>query len=264
MSRITKTLASLKSQQRKALATYIVAGDPDLNATYELILALEKAGVTIVELGVPFSDPMADGPVIQKASERALQSGTTLNGIFDLVARVRQRSEIPILLMGYFNPVLQYGLKRFAKRAQEVGVDAALIVDLPVEESAEFNALLKERDLDQIFLITPTSDAKRVALICENARGFLYYVSLTGVTGAKHLDVADVKKHLHHVTNKTDLPILVGFGIATPDDVRQLAPLADGVVVGTALIKVWEAATPIERLAAASHFVHELTGSLKS
>lgn len=239
-SRITTALASLKASNRKAFAAYVVAGDPDLDATEDLIFAFEEAGASIIELGVPFSDPMADGPTIQRASERALKNGVTLESIFALVARVRRKSQIPILLMGYYNPVLQFGLKNFAAAANKASVDGALIVDLPAEESDELAAHLKKTDIDLIFLATPTSDAARLKLIKKRASGFLYYVSLTGVTGAKTLDPKDVAMNLARIRKNVTLPILVGFGISKPEHVKKLKPLADGVVVGSAFLNVIE------------------------
>lgn len=243
-SRIASKLQELKSAGRKAFAAYIVAGDPDLESTEKLIHTLEAAGVSIIELGVPFSDPMADGPVIQQASERALANGVTLKSIFDLVRRVRQKSEIPILFMGYYNPILQFGLAKYANEAKSAGVDGSLIVDLPVEESLPLKNELEKHGIDLIFLLTPTSDLKRVKLIAKHGSGFIYYVSLTGVTGAATLDPKDVKKQITKLKKVIDLPILVGFGISTPEHVRSIATSADGVVVGTAILKVIANATP--------------------
>lgn len=239
-SRITKKLASLKASGKKAFAAYVVAGDPDLETTEKLIHALEGAGVSIIELGVPFSDPMADGPTIQRASERALKNGVTLEKIFALVSRVRLKSQIPILTMGYYNPVLQFGLENFAAVAKKSGVDGALIVDLPAEESDEFARHLKKADIDLIFLTTPVSDEKRLKLIDKRASGFVYYVSLTGVTGAKAVDPADVAKNLARIRKRVKLPLLVGFGISKPEHVAGLKPLADGVVVGSAFLNLIE------------------------
>jgi tryptophan synthase alpha chain len=257
-SRITTALASLKSLRRKAFAAYVVAGAPDLDATEDLVFALEEAGASIIELGVPFSDPMADGPAIQRASERALKNGVTLDKVFALVSRVRRKSEIPILLMGYYNPVLQFGLKNFAAAANKAGVDGALIVDLPAEESDEFATHLKKAGIDLIFLATPTSDASRLKLIEKRASGFVYYVSLTGVTGAKTLNPEDVANNLARIRKNVTLPILVGFGISKPEHVRNLKPLADGVVVGSAFLNVIEK-TPRSRL---RHRVKDFAKSL--
>lgn len=237
-SRIHAKLLGLRAAKRKALATYIVAGDPSPEVTVDLVLELERCGADIIELGVPFSDPMADGPVIQKASERALKNGMTLAKTIATVAAIRRHSQIPILLMGYYNPILQFGLKKFALAARSAGVDGVLVVDLPVEESEELNLELRQNELDQIFLLTPTSDAKRATLIAERGSGFAYYVSLTGVTGAATLDPKDVSRQLSRLRRHVALPILVGFGISGPEQVRQLAPFADGVVVGSAILKI--------------------------
>lgn len=258
LSRISKKLAELKSASRKAFAAYVVAGDPDAHATVDIVLALEKAGATHIELGVPFSDPMADGPVIQRASERALAKGVTLKTVLDIVRRVRERSQVPILLMGYYNPVLQYGLARFAADAADAGVDGALIVDLPVEEAAPLEAEFKTRGLDLIFLLTPVSDQKRIRIIAKHGSGFIYYVSLTGITGAASLSVADVRKNVAKLRKQIDLPILVGFGISTPEQVRAVSDCADGVVVGTAILKIIEAAAPAEAATKAHAFVKHL------
>lgn len=244
ISRITAKLQDLKSVGRKAFAAYIVAGDPDLESTEKLIYTLEAAGVSIIELGVPFSDPMADGPVIQQASERALANGVTLKSIFDLVRRVRKQSQIPILLMGYYNPILQFGLEKYAIEAASTGVDGSLVVDLPVEESLPLKSELQKYGIDLIFLLTPTSHSQRIKLINKYGSGFIYYVSLTGVTGAATLNPEDVKKQIIKLKKQIKIPILVGFGISTPEHVRSVANSADGVVVGTAILKVIAATKP--------------------
>ena len=261
-SRITKKLADIKTARRKAFAAYIVAGDPELKATEELVYALESAGASLIELGVPFSDPMADGPIIQHASERALKNGVTLEKIFALVTRVRRKSQIPILLMGYYNPVLQFGLKNFANAAKRAGVDGALIVDLPAEESGELGGHLRKAGVDQIFLLTPTSDDARIRLLKHRGSGFVYYVSLTGVTGAKTLSPADVKKNLARIRQQIKLPILIGFGIAKPAHVRKLGPLADGVVVGSAILKVIAKSTHRDLARNVGRFVGSLVRAL--
>lgn len=236
ISRITKRLTTTIKQGEKAFVPFVMAGDPSLAITEKLIYTLEKAGATLIELGVPFSDPMADGPVIQQAGERALKKNTTLKAILDLVKRVRHKTQIPILLMGYYNPILQYGLKKFALDAARSGVDAALVVDLPVEESHELRKELKKNGLNLIFLLAPTSTEKRAKLAGRFGSGFVYYVSLTGVTGAKNLDSGDVGLQIKKIRQYVKEPILVGFGISKPEHVRKLSPLADGVVVGSALV----------------------------
>jgi tryptophan synthase alpha chain len=262
-SRLTKKLAELKSKKEKAFAAYLMAGDPDWQTTENLILALEKNGATLIELGVPFSDPMADGPVIQLAAERALKNGVTLPKIFAFVKRLREKTQIPILLMGYFNPVLQFGLENFAKACCDSGVDAALIVDLPLEESQDLLTHFKKRDLDLIFLLTPTSTPARIKRLSLLNSGFIYYVSLTGVTGAATLNAKDVAQALAPIKKKVSLPILIGFGISTPEHVRALAPLADGVVVGSAFLKILEKTSPAEALTKISELTRDLSLALK-
>lgn len=262
-SRIHEKLSKLSAIKRKALATYVVAGDPSPETTVDLVLELERCGADIIELGVPFSDPMADGPVIQRASERALKNGMTLAKTIATVAAVRRHSQIPILLMGYYNPILQFGLKKFALAARSAGVDGVLVVDLPVEESAELNFELRQNELDQIFLLTPTSDAKRATLIAERGSGFAYYVSLTGVTGAATLDPKDVSRQLDRLRRHVALPILVGFGISSPEQVRQLAPFADGVVVGSSILKVMENHAPDQMIQKVGDFVTSLSTALQ-
>lgn len=235
-SRITKKLAALGKQGGKAFVPFIMAGDPSLATTEKLIYTLEKSGATLIELGVPFSDPMADGPVIQQAGERALKKKTTLKAILTLVKRVRQKTQIPILLMGYYNPILQYGLQKFSEDAARSGVDGVLVVDLPIEESRELRTALKKRGLNFVFLLAPTSDEGRAQLAGRWGSGFVYYVSLTGVTGAQSLNASDVGAQIQRLRRHVKPPILIGFGISKPEHVRKLSPLADGVVVGSALV----------------------------
>jgi tryptophan synthase alpha chain len=238
MNRIESRWKSLRAEGRKALITFVTAGDPDLQTTKELVSTLEKGGADIIELGVPFSDPMADGPVIQKASERALVQGTTLEKVIQLVREIRQQTQIPLLLMGYYNPIFAYGLKKFAKEAARAGVDAVLVVDLPLEESEELDEELKKVGMDLIYLLTPTSDTRRIRLALERARGFLYFVSMTGITGTKLRSEAEVKKKVKEVKHLTSLPVAVGFGISTPEQAREVSQIADGVVVGSALVNL--------------------------
>jgi len=240
MSRISGKFAELAGKGEKALITFITAGDPDLATTEELILQLERSGADVIELGVPFSDPMADGPTIQLASERALAAGTTLPGILSLVKSVRSKTEIPIILMGYYNPVFLYGIQRFAADASAAGVDGVLLVDLPPEESAEFKAATKEHGLDLIFLLTPTSDKSRISRVAKLGSGFIYYVSVTGVTGSR-TEVADsVFNEVAAIRQQLSLPLVVGFGISNAERAGLVAAVADGVVVGWALVKYCE------------------------
>ena len=240
MSRIGQRFDQLRARGERGLVTFITAGDPDLATTEELIGVLEKAGADIIELGVPFSDPMADGPTIQRSSERALISGTTLPAILDTVKRARRTSQVPILLMGYYNPVLKYGLERFAVDAAAAGVDGLLIVDLPPEESDELRGLLRHAGIDLICLLTPTSDDQRIDLIRTHGSGFLYYVSVTGVTGARQEVSQSVAGAVARIREHTDLPVAVGFGISTTDQASRMAAVADGVVVGSALVNLFE------------------------
>jgi tryptophan synthase alpha chain len=238
MSNISATLNVLKGQGKKALVTFVTAGDPDLATSEAIVHKLIDCGVDLIELGVPFSDPMADGPTIQMASERALAAGTTLRGVLDLVARVRQHSNVPIVLMGYFNPVFCYGPEAFSRDAAAAGVDGILLVDLPPEEADELHPLLKAAGVDLITLLAPTTDAIRSARLAAAGEGFLYYVSMTGVTGSQQVDPGAIASAVGQLKDKSPVPVAVGFGISTPDDARAVAGMADAVVVGSALVKL--------------------------
>jgi tryptophan synthase alpha chain len=220
--------------------TFITAGDPDLATTEAMIHHLEEAGADVIELGVPFSDPMADGPTIQKSSERALAAGTTLAGILSSVKRVRTECQVPLLLMGYYNPIFCYGPEKFCRDAVAAGVDGVLVVDLPPEEGAIFSRLAAAAGLDVIFLLTPTSDSTRIRKVRQLGRGFIYYVSVTGVTGAREAVAGDIRAMVESIRAEASLPVVVGFGISTPDQAAQVAAMADGVVVGSALVKLFE------------------------
>ncbi|MDR5906877.1 tryptophan synthase subunit alpha [Franzmannia qiaohouensis] len=237
MNRIDQRFAELKAQGRKALIPYITAGDPGPEHTVGFMHALVEAGADIVELGVPFSDPMADGPVIQKACERALSKGTRLVDLFDMVREFRRTdSTTPVVLMGYLNPVERIGYDTFADAAAEAGVDGVLTVDMPPEEAEEFGPVLKARGLASIFLVAPTTSNARAATICAHGEGYLYYVSLKGVTGSASLDAEDVASHLAPLREMTDLPLCVGFGIRDGASAAAVAQVADGVIVGSALV----------------------------
>ncbi len=238
MSNISATLNALKERGKKALVTFITAGDPNLATSEQIVHALIESGVDLIELGFPFSDPMADGPTIQLASERALESGTTLRGVLDMVARIRQHSNVPILLMGYYNPVFCYGLEAFARDAASAGVDGLLLVDLPPEEAEELHPWLRAAGIDLITLLAPTSDAARSARLASAGEGFLYYVSMTGVTGSKQVDAGAIAAAVHDLKEQSPVPVAVGFGVSTPDDARAVARIADAVVVGSALVKL--------------------------
>lgn len=224
----------------KTLVTFITAGDPNLAMTKKLVDALEKGGADLIELGVPFSDPMADGPVIQKASERALKKNTSLKEILKLVREVRKISQIPLLLMGYYNPIFSYGLKKFAEDAAKAGVNALIVVDLPPEESDDLDRELKKNKIDLIYLLAPTSDSARIRLVAKKARGFIYFVSMTGVTGGALKSEEEISRKIKEIRKKTSLPIVIGFGISKPEQACRMAKLADGVVVGSALVALIE------------------------
>jgi tryptophan synthase alpha chain len=238
MRRIEVRFEALKKEGRKAFVAYLTAGDPDLKTTAKLIPALEAAGVDIVEIGVPFSDPTADGTAIQAASQRALKQGVTLAKILAMIASLRRKSEIPIVLFGYYNPILSYGPEKFAADAKRSGVDGLLVVDLPPEEADELRRYTDPAGLAFITLIAPTTDPVRVAKILRGAAGFVYFISVTGVTGSAAPRTEDIRSGLAGIKRMTTLPIAVGFGISTPEQAAVIAPLADGIVVGSALIRL--------------------------
>src|SRR6185369_15503610 len=240
MSRISNKFEELKRANRKALITFITAGDPDLSLTERIVPEIATAGADIIELGVPFSDPMADGPTIQLSSERALSSGTTLAAILDSVRNVRRSSDIPIILMGYLNPIHAYGYERFCRDAAQAGVDGVLLVDMPPEESEVFLRSAGDHGVNVIFLLTPTSDASRIDTVNRLGRGFIYYVTVTGVTGARQEISDSLASELARVKKKVTLPIMAGFGISTPEQAASVATLADGVVVGSAIVKLFQ------------------------
>ena len=238
-SRIEELFLSLKEKNEKALITFITAGDPDLPTTKDIILELVSKGADIIELGIPFSDPMADGPTIQMASERALASGTTTGKVLKLVKEVRAEGcAAPIVLFGYYNPIFVYGLERFAKDARRAGADGVLIVDLPPEESGDFKAALDAEGLDFVYLLTPTSDASRIKLVAARASGFVYYVSVAGVTGARTKLATSLQSAVKKVKAGTHLPVGVGFGISTPEQAKVAAKSAEGVIVGSAIVNI--------------------------
>jgi tryptophan synthase alpha chain len=242
-TRISKRFAALRESGELGVVAYITAGDPSLDATHKFVLALAEAGADVIELGIPFSDPLADGPTIQRASERALKSGTTLAQVIDLVREIRKSSEVPIVLFSYYNPVLQMGLEKFASTAASAGADGVLITDLTPEESDEYRRVLAARNLDTIFLGAPTSTDERLAKIAAVSSGFLYLISRTGVTGAKDSLPDDLPALQRRARKVTQLPIAVGFGISLPGHVSVLGGLADAAVVGSALVSEIEKAT---------------------
>ena len=250
-ARISKRFAELRVSGELGIVAYITAGDPSLEATHKFVLALAEAGADIIELGVPFSDPLADGPTIQRASERALKSGTTLARVIDLVGRVRQSSQVPLILFTYYNPILQMGLERFAIAASSAGADGVLATDLTPEESADYRRLLAAHHLDTIFLGAPTSTDDRLAKIAAVSSGFLYLISRTGVTGAKDALPDDLPSLIRRARAVTRLPIAVGFGISLPGHVSVLGGLADAAVVGSALVSEIEHAKSVDAAATA-------------
>lgn len=236
MGRLEGRFSVLKRKGEKALIAYVTAGDPDLPKSREVILALVRGGVDILELGIPFSDPTADGPVIQAASRRALMKGTCLESIFSLVSEVRSASEIPIVLFGYYNPIHAYGQARFAEDAASVGVDGLLVVDLPYEESRELRQFTEPAGIEYITLIAPTTGEERARKIVRSAAGFLYYISVTGVTGTTKPAIREIEKHVARLKRLSRLPVVVGFGITTAAEAAEIALCADGIVVGSAFV----------------------------
>jgi tryptophan synthase alpha chain len=214
-----------------------MAGDPSLNETEQLVLELEQAGADIIELGVPFSDPIADGPVIQQAAERALRSRTSLRTILPMVRRLRARTQIPLVLMAYYNNIHAFGPERFCHEAVQAGIDGLIVPDMPPDEAGPLKGPAAAAGLQLIFLLAPTSTAERRTFVARQSQGFVYYVSLTGITGAKLLSVADVGKNVEKIRKVTHVPVAVGFGVATPEDAANVAGIADGVIVGSAIVK---------------------------
>src|SRR2546421_2831534 len=240
MSRIVDMFANLKRANRKGFIPFITAGDPDLNTTRELIVELARAGATLIELGIPFTDPMADGPVIQRASERALRQTFGISEVLQIVSDARRETGVPIILFSYFNPLLQFGVEKLAREAKSAGVDGILVTDLVPEEANQFASALRANDLDMIFLIAPTSTDERLKMVAERSSGFIYAVSRAGVTGTRDEMSAEAEKLVERVRRFSDLPVAVGFGISTPDHVRDVCRYADAAVVGSAIVKVVE------------------------
>lgn len=240
MGRISDSFEELRRAGKKGFIPFITAGDPDLETTYDLIIELSRAGATMIELGVPFSDPMADGPVIQRASERALRHGFGLEAILELTARARATIDTPIVLFSYFNPLLQFGVQRLASQAKQAGIDAILVTDLIPEEAADFAASLRRNDLDMIFLVAPTSTDARLQMVAERASGFIYAVSRAGVTGTRESMSNEAEKLVNRVRTVSTLPVAVGFGISTAEQVREVWRYADAAVIGSALVAAIE------------------------
>jgi tryptophan synthase alpha chain len=261
MSRLSERLEALRERREKALVCYVVAGDPDLDRTVDIVCALDEAGVDAVELGIPFSDPLADGPSIQAAAHRALENGATVAKTLDVVKAIRARSGMPIVLMTYFNPTLRYGPERFATDAAAAGADATIQTDLTPEEAGDWIAASRRAGLDTVFLLAPTSTDARIDVVSRLSTGFVYCVSRTGVTGARQDVPSDLPELIRRVRARTSLPACVGFGVSTPDHVRKIGEVADGVVVGSSLVDL------IDRNAASPSLVDEVrnfAGALKA
>jgi tryptophan synthase alpha chain len=252
MSRISETFAGLKRSGRGGFIPFITAGHPDLATTELLLIELAAAGADIIELGVPFSDPVADGEVIQRASERALRNGVTLRDALTCVAHAKQHIDVPLVLFSYFNPLLKFGEDRLAKDAKQAGVDAVLVTDLIPEEAESWTETLIQHDLDSIFLVAPTTSDERLARIAQRARGFIYAVSRAGVTGARNEMTRDAEALVQRVRSVSDLPVAVGFGISTAEQVREVWRFADATVVGSAIVR------EVERLSAEADLVNRV------
>ena len=263
MSKIAAVFVALKAQGKKGLIPFVTAGDPHPNMTVDVMHALVKGGADIIELGVPFSDPMADGPVIQRSSERALAQGVTLRQCLENVKTFRtQNQQTPVVLMGYANPIEQMGHAEFAKAAKAVGVDGVLIVDYPPEECEEFAKQMRSNSIDPIFLLAPTSNQQRIAHAAQIAAGYIYYVSLRGVTGANTLNTSDVASVLPLIRQETNIPVAVGFGIRDAASAKAVSQTADAVVIGSRIVQLLEEAKPGEELASLEHFIHEIRHAL--
>jgi tryptophan synthase alpha chain len=240
MNRIDKKFKELSADKKKAFIAYICAGDPDMPTTEKIAIELDTVGVDIIELGIPFSDPLADGPTIQKASQRALGKGVNIDKILHLVKSLRKKIDTPIVLMGYYNPIFHYGILDFVKHAKRAGVDGVIIPDLIPEEADEFIVAARQYCLSTVFLASPTSTIKRLRLISSKSTGFIYYVSVAGVTGTRRNLDAGIKKNIQRIKKISSKPVCVGFGVSTPGQVRTMSAFSDGVIVGSAIIKIIE------------------------
>jgi tryptophan synthase alpha chain len=238
MTRLETTFARLRADHAPGLVTYITAGDPDLERTGGILRALDRGGADVLEVGVPFSDPLADGPVIQRATERALAAGTTLSGVLDLLRSIRAEIAAPVVIFSYANPIFRLGPEQFADRARDAGVDGVLVLDLPIEEADEFRTMLASRGIDTILLLSPTTTDDRMRRAAALGSGFLYAISRLGVTGARDVLAAGAQEMVERIRNVSDLPVALGFGISKPDHVREVGQWADAAVVGSALVDV--------------------------
>ncbi len=263
MKRLEKKFQELRNRNEKGLIAYLTAGDPSLSVTEDLSLALAAAGVDILEIGMPFSDPTADGPVIQDAARRALKNGVTLEAVLEMIAGLRRKASLPIVLFGYYNPLFAYGIERFAAQAKRVGVDGILIVDLPYEEAPEVRRFTDPWGIDFINLIAPTTDDARIKKITSRASGFLYYVSVTGITGTIKPQVADIQRDVARIRLFSNLPVAVGFGISTPEQAAEIAPHAEAIVVGSAFVQlIAELSGRDDLVAQVARFARDLRKSL--
>jgi tryptophan synthase alpha chain len=261
VSRIDDRFKSLNG--KKALVAFFTAGDPDLSASKDIFSVIEKAGADIIELGVPFSDPLADGPVIQASAHRSLQNGTTLGKIIELVKDIRSQSQLPIVLMSSFNPVFVYGQAKFVEDAVNAGADGVILPDLPPEEAGKFLGFANAKSLDTIFLLAPTSTPDRIQMVGEASKGFIYYVSLTGTTGTKEALAKNLEEKVSAIKNEVKLPVLVGFGISGPEQAKEAGQCSDGVIIGSAIVKLIEShSDPVERDKKITEFISSIKTAL--
>ena len=238
---MSKRIDKVFADKKKKLVTFVTGGDPDQSTSKKILNTIINSGADIIEIGMPFSDPMADGPTIQLSSNRAIQNGTNINSIFDICQNIRKTNDIvPIILMGYYNVILQYGIKNFTEKCSSIGIDGLIIVDLQPEEDPELFESIKSHNIDLIRLITPTTSKKRLKIITNNASGFLYYVTITGITGQKSADIDELKNFIKDIRKQSNLPIVAGFGINNKEQVKEICQTADGVVVGSSIVKIIE------------------------
>lgn len=258
MNRIEKVFKKLKAEGKKAFIPYVMAGDPSLERTAEIVLMLERSGADVIELGVPFTDPVADGPTIQRAAERALAAGVSLRGVIHFVKELRTRTRVPLLFMTYYNPVFKYGEEAFVRDAVDAGVDGVIIPDLPPDEAGTLTGIAKRANFATVFLLAPTSTDDRIAKVTKAAKGFIYYVSMTGITGSRLMLDESLRESLGKIRSTTEKPIAVGFGVSSPEEAKAVSEVADGVIIGSAIVKkINESAEGLET------FVTELRKAIK-